>query len=81
MKLEQNILQFSASGADTGYIDLPRALSATNGKSIAQTKRSDGKYKPLGFLVRVRALVGDIVVQSLNCGYPTRNSVVPEPQA
>lgn len=76
MKLEQNKLIFRASGADTGYIDLARALSATNGKSVAQTKRKDGKYKPLGFLVRIRSLVSTIGVESLNCGYPTRNSVV-----
>lgn len=77
MKIEQNLMSFTnASGAQTGYIDLARALSAVNGKSIAQTKRSDGKYKPLGFVVRVRSLVGDIVVQALNCGYPTRNAVV-----
>ena len=77
MKLEQNILQFANAGAvQTGYIDVPRALSAVNGKSIAQTKRSKGKYKPLGYLVRVRSLVGDLTVSSLNCGYPTRNAVV-----
>jgi hypothetical protein len=76
MKIEQNIVQFAANGAETGYVDLARALSAVNGKSIAQTKRSKGKYKPLGFLIRVRALIGDIIVQSLNCGYPTRNAVV-----
>jgi hypothetical protein len=77
MKIEQNILQYAASGAQAnGYIDLPRSLSAVNGKSIAQTKRSDGKYKPLGYLVRVRALIGDVVIQTMNCGYPTRNAVV-----
>ena len=77
MKIELNILKFAASGAETGYIDLPRALSAVNGKSITQTKRSDGKYKPLGYLIRVRSLGGTTVtVQSLNCGYPTRNAVV-----
>jgi len=76
MKLEQSIMQYAESGGDTGYIDLARNLSAVNGKSIAQTKRSKGKYKPLGFMIRIRALTGDIVVESLNCGYPTRNAVV-----
>ena len=76
MNIEQNILQFASSGTDAGYIDLPRALSAVNGKSIAQTKRHDGKYKPLGYMIRVRALGGSIQVDTLNCGYPTRNSVV-----
>ena len=76
MKLEQNMVQFAETGVGTGYVDLARALSAVNGKSIAQTKRSKGKYKPLGFLIRIRALTGDIVVESLNCGYPTRNAVV-----
>lgn len=78
MKIEQNVVQFSntTGGAVTGYVDLARALSAVNGKSITQTKRSKGKYKPLGFLVRIRALTGDIVVKTLNCGYPTRNAVV-----
>ena len=78
MKLEQNILQFAYVGSDpsTGYHDLARNLSAVNGKSIAQTKRSKGKYKPLGFLVRIRALAGTLFVSSLNCGYPTRNAVV-----
>jgi hypothetical protein len=77
MKIEQNIMTFSnADDAQTGYIDLPRALSAVNGKSIAQTKRHDGKYKPLGYVVRVRAIVGTVIVKALNCGYPTRNSVV-----
>ncbi len=76
MKLEQNIMQFAETGGATGYIDLARALSAVNAKSIAQTKRSKGKYKPLGFMIRIRALAGDIAVQSLNCGYPTRNAVV-----
>ena len=76
MKIEQNLMQFSAAEATTGYIDLPRALSAVNGKSIAQTKRSDGKYKPLGYIVRVRALLGTVLVKSLNAGYPTRNAVV-----
>jgi hypothetical protein len=73
-------MQYAASGAATGYIDLARNLSAVNGKSIAQTKRHDGKYKPLGFLIRVRALLTGtdqaVTIQSLNCGYPTRNSVV-----
>ena len=59
-----------------GYIDLARNLSAVNGKSITQTKRSKGKYKPLGFLIRVRALSGSVAFQTLNCGYPTRNAVV-----
>ncbi len=82
MKLEQNIMQYAESGGSSaGYIDIARNLSAVNGKSIAQTKRGKNKkgqriYKPLGFLIRVRALTGDIVVESLNCGYPTRNSVV-----
>ena len=76
MKIEQNILRYSETGGATGYIDLARNLSAVNGKSITQTKRSDGKYKPLGYMVRVRALIGDIGVQTLNCGYPTRNAVV-----
>ncbi len=78
MKLEQNILQFAYAGSDpsTGYHDIARNLSAVNGKSIAQTKRSKGKYKPLGFMIRVRALSGSIFVSSLNCGYPTRNAVV-----
>jgi hypothetical protein len=77
MKIEQNILQYSATGAQAnGYIDLARSLSAVNGKAINQTKRHDGKYKPLGFMVRVRALVGDVTIQTLNCGYPTRNAVV-----
>ncbi len=78
MKLEQNIMQFSDGGVGNkdGYIDLARSLSALNGKSITQTKRSKGKYKPLGFLVRVRAISGDVIIQSANCGYPTRNAVV-----
>ena len=78
MKIEQNVMRFSETGGATGYIDLARCLSAVNGKSIAQTKRHDGKYKPLGFLIRVRALTGtaSIILESLNCGYPTRNSVV-----
>ena len=76
MKLEQNVLQYAESGGSTGYIDLARNLSAVNGKSITQTKRRKGKYRPLGYLIRVRAIVGDIVIESLNCGYPTRNAVV-----
>ena len=76
MKLEQNVLQYAESGGSTGYIDLARNLSAVNGKSITQTKRRKGKYRPLGFLIRVRALIGDIEVETLNCGYPTRNAVV-----
>lgn len=76
MDIEQNIMQYAESGGATGYIDLARNLAAVNGKSIAQTKRRDGKYKPLGFMIRVRALIGDVIVDTLNCGYPTRNSVV-----
>ena len=82
MKIEQNVMIFNesldptGSSVTTGYIDLPRVLSAVNGKSITQTKRHDGKYKPLGYMIRVRALTGTITVESLNCGYPTRNSVV-----
>jgi len=78
MKLEQNIMSYrNHSGVQTGYIDIARGLSAVNGKSIAQTKRSKGKYKPLGYLVRVRSLSGEaLVVETLNCGYPTRNAVV-----
>jgi hypothetical protein len=76
MKLEQSTMQYAGVGAEVGYIDLARNLSAVNGKSITQTKRRKGKYRPLGFLIRVRALSGDITLQSLNCGYPTRNSVV-----
>jgi len=81
MKLEQNIFvnsdaQESSPGGTTAYMDIARGLSALNGRSIAQTKRSKGKYKPLGFLIRIRALVGDILVETANCGYPTRNAVV-----
>jgi hypothetical protein len=76
MKLEQSTLQYTGVGSETGYIDLARNLSAVNGKSITQTKRRKGKYRPLGFLVRIRALTGDIGVQTLSCGYPTRNAVV-----
>jgi len=76
MKLEQTMMSFGMTNADNGYIDLARAASAVNGRMISQTKRSKGKYKPLGFLVRVRALTGNITVETLNCGYPTRNAVV-----
>ncbi len=76
MKLEQTMMSFGMTSADNGYIDLARAASAVNGRMISQTKRSKGKYKPLGFLVRVRALTGNITVETLNCGYPTRNAVV-----
>ena len=76
MKLEQSLMVYSGQGSETGYIDLARSLSAVNGKSITQTKRRKGKYRPLGFLIRVRAISGTITIQSLNCGYPTRNSVV-----
>ena len=76
MKLEQSSMIYAGQGSETGYIDLARNLSAVNGKSITQTKRRKGKYRPLGFLVRIRALTGDIGIESLNCGYPTRNSVV-----
>jgi len=69
-------MTYTGSGTETGYIDLARNLSAVNGKSITQTKRRKGKYRPLGFLVRIRALAGNISVGTLNCGYPTRNSVV-----
>jgi hypothetical protein len=76
MKIEQSIMQYAETDGATGYIDIARNLAAVNGKSIAQTKRHDGKYKPLGFMIRVRALIGDVIIDSLNCGYPTRNSVV-----
>ena len=76
MKIEQNEFMLQIASGQTGYVDLARCLSALNGKMIAQTKRHDGKYKPLGFLVRVRAIVGNTGVYSLNCGYPTRNAVV-----
>jgi len=69
-------MRYTGVGTETGYIDLARSLSAVNGKSITQTKRRKGKYRPLGFLVRVRAINGTVLVSSLNCGYPTRNSVV-----
>lgn len=76
MKLEQSVMQYAGAGEETGYIDLARNLSAVNGKSVTQTKRRKGKYRPLGFLVRIRALIGDVGISTLNCGYPTRNSVV-----
>ncbi len=76
MKIEQNMIQFSLGDSETGYLDLARALSAVNGKMISQTKRSDGKYKPLGFMVRVRAFSGTAAIETANCGYPTRNAVV-----
>ncbi len=76
MKIEQNIVQFALEDSETGYLDLARALSALNGKQISQTKRSDGKYKPLGYMVRVRALSGSGIFETANCGYPTRNAVV-----
>lgn len=81
MKIEQNSfiigdLGSASIGANKGYVDIARALSALNGKNICQTKRKDGKYKPLTYLVRVRALIGDAMVESLNNGYPTRNAVV-----
>jgi len=69
-------MTFTGAGSETGYIDLARCLSAVNGKSITQTKRRKGKYRPLGFLIRIRAVIGTIGFSSLNCGYPTRNSVV-----
>jgi len=81
MKLEQSTFVIgdtseASPGNTTGYIDIARSLSALNGKSISQTKRSKGKYKPLGFLIRIRALSGTISVSTGNCGYPTRNAVV-----
>lgn len=76
MKIEQNTLFFAETGGDTGYIDLARCLSAVNGKAIAQTKRRDGKYIPLGYMIRVRATAGDVLIETLSNGYPTRNSVV-----
>lgn len=76
MKIEENTMTYKATATTVGYIDLAKNLSAVNGKSIAQTKRHDGKYKPLGFMIRVRALQGDVNIKTLNCGYPTRNSVV-----
>jgi hypothetical protein len=76
MKIEHNFLNFSASGAKTGYIDLARALSAVNAKSITQTIRKDGKYKPLTYMIRIRALTGTGTFQYLPSSYPIRNSVV-----
>ena len=76
MKIEQNILTFSAIGGQTGYIDLARALSAVNAKSITQTKRKDGKYKPLGYVIRIRAIAGNAGFSYLPASYPIRNSVV-----
>ena len=81
MKIEQNVMTFgdlsnSPPGNTTGYIDLAQCLSYANGKMIAQTKRRDGKYKPLGFMIRVRSLIGSITLESLSCAYPTRNAVV-----
>lgn len=81
MQIEQNSfiigdMGTASPGATKGYVDLARAYSALTGRSICQTKRSDGKYKPLSFMVRVRALFGDATIETLNNGYPTRNSVV-----
>ena len=76
MKIEQNMMQFAESGGDTGYIDLARSLTAVNGKSITQTTRRKGKYVPNTFIIRIRALSGDVIVFTLNNGYPTRNAVV-----
>jgi hypothetical protein len=81
MKIEQNSfiigdLTNASPGNTKGYVDIARALSALNGKAICQTKRRDGKYRPLTYLVRVRALIGDCGIQTLNNGYPTRNAVV-----
>ncbi len=71
----------NTTGNNTGYIDLARSLSALNGKSITQTKRGKNKkgqhvYKPLGFLVRIRAIVGSLNYDVAGSGYPTRNAVV-----
>ena len=71
----------NTTGNNTGYIDLARSLSALNGKSITQTKRGKNKkgqhvYKPRGFLVRIRAIVGSLTYEVANSGYPTRNAVV-----
>lgn len=74
MKIEQNV--FTISGDSKGYIDFARAFSALNGKALCQTKRHDGKYKPLSYLIRVRALGGSAAINYLNSGYPTRNAVV-----
>jgi len=76
MKIEHNILTFGAGGARSGYIDLARALSAVNAKNITQTKRKDGKYKPLTYIVKVRTLVGSATIEYLPSSYPIRNSVV-----
>ena len=76
MDIEQNTMQFALPANQTGYIDLARCLSALNARSIEQTKRSDGKYKPLNFLVRIRSFNGSLAYQTLNAGYPTRNSIV-----
>ena len=81
MKIEQSVfpngdMSVTSPGGTEGYIDIPRSLSAINGKMISQTKRSKGKYKPLGYLVRIRALFGTVTVETANCGYPTRNAVV-----
>ncbi len=81
MKLEQSKFvnsdaDESSPGGTTAYMDIARGMSALNGRSITQTKRSKGKYKPLGYLVRFRALSGTIAVETANCGYPTRNAVV-----
>jgi hypothetical protein len=74
MKIEQNT--FILSGDAKGYIDFARAFSALNGKALCQTKRHDGKYKPLTYLIRMRALAGTATIEYLNSGYPTRNAVV-----
>ena len=71
----------NTTGNNTGYIDLARSLSALNGKSVTQTKRGKNKkgqhvYKPRGFLVRIRAIVGSLTYEVANSGYPTRNAVV-----
>ena len=81
MKIEQNIMTFGdlsnvSPGNNTGYIDLAQCASFANAKMIAQTKRRDGKYKPLGYMIRVRALTGSIGLDTLSCAYPTRNAVV-----
>ena len=81
MKIEQNIMTFgdlsnASPGNTTGYIDLAQCASFANAKMIAQTKRRDGKYKPLGYMIRVRALTGSIGLDTLSCAYPTRNAVV-----
>ena len=77
MQIEQNIVSFSTSvTGERGYIDIARCLTAVNGKYITQTKRRDGKYIPLNYMIKVRALTGDVAVSTLSAGYPTRNSVV-----